>query len=166
MKAIRIVMSLGFVLAVMVSIGQMTPPSAKDPADPKRARDEKVFHYLLDHHGAIQRTVRQLKNGVETLTESDNSAVAARIKEHVPAMYVRLKRNLPVRKADPLFAELFQQGRKIKAAVSVTQKGVKVVETSTDPYVVKLIKAHAAEVDDLVKRGFPAIMQNHNPPKK
>ena len=36
--------------------------------------------------------------------------------------------------------------------LTMTPNGVQVVETSTDSYVVKLIKAHAKTVDELVKQ--------------
>ena len=128
--------------------------------------DLPTAHQLMMQHDKVKRTVKQLTNGVETLTESDDADIAAKIKEHVPAMYKRLKENQPVRQGDPLFRELFRYGNKIKAEVTVTPKGVRVVETSTDPYVVKLIKAHAKSVDELVKRGMEAMHEPHDVPKR
>lgn len=53
--------------------------------------DQEVFHFLLEHHQAINRQVKNLPNGVETLTESDDIRVAAKIQEHVAAMHERVQ---------------------------------------------------------------------------
>jgi len=128
--------------------------------------DMMTSHQLVMQHDQVQRTVKQLPNGVETLTESEDANVAAKIKEHVPAMYRRLKENRPIHQGDPLFRELFRYGSRIKSEVIMTPKGVHVIETSTDPYVVKLIKAHAKSVDDLVKRGMAAMHEQHPVPQR
>ena len=47
-----------------------------------------------------------------------------------------------------------------------TVKGVRVTETSEDPYVAKLIKAHAKVVSGFVERGFAEAMKNHTVPGK
>jgi intracellular sulfur oxidation DsrE/DsrF family protein len=43
---------------------------------------------------------------------------------------------------------------------------VRVTETSDDPYVAKLIKAHAKTVSGFVERGFREAMKNHPVPEK
>ncbi|PQO41110.1 DsrE family protein [Blastopirellula marina] len=134
--------------------------------DARQAADMEVFHYLLENHTKIQRTVKELANGVETLTESDDPQVAAKIKEHVHWMEVRIEKTNPIRRRDPLFDELFRHTDKIKLKVEKTDKGVKVVETSDDPYVVKLIQAHAMVVSKFVKDGFQEAMKNHSVPGK
>lgn len=128
--------------------------------------DMMTAHQLVMQHEQINRTVTQLPNGVETLTESDDANVAAKIMEHVPAMYQRLKENQPIHQGDPLMRELFRYGSKINSEVTMTSNGVRVVETSTDPYVVKLIKAHAKTVDALVRRGMEAMHEQHELPKR
>jgi hypothetical protein len=67
---------------------------------------------------------------------------------------------------DPLFRELFQHTDKIKMNHEDTEKGVRVTETSEDPYVAKLIKAHAKAVSGFVERGFAEAMKNHPVPGK
>ena len=47
-----------------------------------------------------------------------------------------------------------------------TKNGVKVVETSDDPYVAKLIQAHAEVVNLFLKNGRTEMRQNHQPPEK
>lgn len=127
-------------------------------------RDRDVFHYLLEHHTQIRRTVRQLDNGVETLTESDDPEVTKAIQEHVHAMYRRVKGNRPIRRRDPLFNAIFNHASKVKMQVEETEKGVRVVETSDDPFVVRLIQAHAEVVSAFVKSGHAEAMKNHPVP--
>jgi uncharacterized protein len=47
-----------------------------------------------------------------------------------------------------------------------TPKGIRVVETSTDPYVVKLIQAHAEVVSQFIKNGRAEAMKNHEVPSR
>jgi hypothetical protein len=67
---------------------------------------------------------------------------------------------------DPLFAAVFGHAAKIKMEITKTEKGVRVVETSADPYAVKLIQAHAEVVSKFVANGFPEVRQNHPVPKQ
>jgi YHS domain-containing protein len=124
-------------------------------------QDMKTIHALFDGHKQIARTVKEIADGVETYTESDDPKLQALIKEHVWAMQQRLAKHQPIRQWDPLFAELFKQADKIKMEVSATAKGMKVVETSTDAYVVKLIQAHAKGVSEFVKEGMPVMHKEH-----
>jgi intracellular sulfur oxidation DsrE/DsrF family protein len=129
--------------------------------DERHNADQEVFQYLLANHEKIKRTVKELPNGVETLTESESPEVAAKIKEHVKWMTVRIKEANPIRMRDPLFAEIFKHTDKIKMQHDDTVKGVRVTETSDDPAVVKLIQAHAKVVSGFVERGFAEAMKNH-----
>ena len=124
-------------------------------------QDMKTIHALFDDHNKITRTVKNISNGVETITESDDPKVKALIVEHALAMKARLEKKQPIRQWDPLFAELFKHSDKIKMELTNTAKGVKVTETSTDPYVVKLIQAHAAGVSEFVKEGMPSMHKEH-----
>ncbi|WP_187781986.1 DsrE family protein [Gimesia chilikensis] len=124
-------------------------------------RDHADFRYLLTNHQKIRRDVQLLPNGVKTLTESDDPQVAAKIREHVYWMKERVEKQQPIRMRDPLFAELFRHARQIKMVTENTPKGVRVIETSENPYVVKLIQQHAKTVSEFVKRGFPEAMKNH-----
>jgi hypothetical protein len=51
---------------------------------------------------------------------------------------------------------LFRDKDKIKSAYEVTETGVAVVQTSTDPKVVRELQEHAAQVSDLAERGMAA----------
>jgi uncharacterized protein len=128
--------------------------------------DREIFHSLLEDHQQIQRTVTKRPDGVETLTESDDPNVALAIQGHVAAMHDRVKKIMPIHMRDPLFAAVFGHTTKIKMEIKNTKKGVRVVETSDDPYVAKLIQAHAKVVSKFVANGFPEAQQDHNVPKK
>lgn len=134
---------------------------AAEQHDDRHSADQAVFHYLLANHDKIKRTVKELPNGVETLTESETPEVAAKIKEHVEWMTVRIQKANPIRMRDPLFAEIFKHTDKITMHHEDTDKGVRVTETSNDPTVVKLIQAHAKVVSSFVERGFAEAMKNH-----
>lgn len=134
--------------------------------DERHDEDHEVFQFLLTNHEKITRKVTELPNGVETLTESDDPEVADKIKEHVQWMEYRIKETHPIRMRDPLFRELFQHTDKIMMKHEDTEKGVRVTETSDDPYVAKLIKAHAETVSGFVARGFTEAMKNHPVPGK
>ncbi len=134
--------------------------------DQRHDADHQVFQFLLRNHDKIKRTVKNLPNGVETLTESDNPQVADQIKDHVQWMAYRIEHTSPIRMRDPLFAELFQHTDEIKLVHEDTEKGVRVTETSDDPYVATLIQAHAKVVSGFVERGFAEAMKNHEVPNQ
>lgn len=124
----------------------------------------QTIHALFDQHDKITRTVKNIENGVETLTESDDAKVQALIAEHAWAMKKLLDNKQPIRQWDPLFAELFKYAGEIKLQITTTPKGVKVVETSANPYVVKLMQAHAQGVSEFVKEGMPSMHKTHELP--
>jgi ubiquinone/menaquinone biosynthesis C-methylase UbiE len=126
--------------------------------------DQDVFHYLLGHHADIRRTVKTLKNGVVTLTESDQPEIAKKIQEHVAAMHKRIQEGRGLRYWDDLFAAIFRRHASIKMSVENTDKGVRVKETSDNPTVVALIQAHANVVSQFVARGFEEAHVNHRVP--
>lgn len=131
---------------------------------PEMRADQEVFHFLLDHHAEIRRSVKRLDNGVETLTESDNKEVATKIQEHAVSMHRRIKDGRGLRFWDELFVAIFQKHASIKMTVEKTEKGVKVVETSDDKAVVILIQAHAEVVSQFVAHGFDEAHKNHPAP--
>jgi hypothetical protein len=134
--------------------------------DPDRHADMQGFRFLLDHRAEIRRTVKEVAGGVETITESDTPEVATGIREHVAAMYRRMKEGRPIHQRDPLFAELFRNADKITLKTEKTAKGLKVTETANDPYVIKLIRSHAAVVSAFIKNGHSEMMKNHPLPER
>ncbi len=128
--------------------------------------DMATFHYLLDHRAEITRKVVKVAEGVETVTESSNKEVVAKIQEHVEAMHRRLKEGRPIHMRDPLFREIFRHADKIKMTIEKTAKGVKVSETSKDAYAVQLIQAHAEVVSRFLAKGHEEVRKNHEPPPR
>ncbi len=139
------------------------PGMGRGPGPEMRA-DQDVFHFLLDHHAEIRRSVKRLDNGVETLTESENKEVATKIQEHVASMHERVKEGRGLRFWDELFVAIFEKYKQIRMTVEKTEKGVKVVETSDDKAVVLLIQAHADVVSQFVAHGFDEAQKNHPVP--
>lgn len=162
-------LTLAVALGLLGGVGSAdAQPKGKGPAgkDAAFVGDRDTFHFLLENHKAITRTVKKLKNGVETVTESDKPAVAKKIQEHVPAMYERLKSGNGVRYWDPLFAEAFKHGKKMKMKIENTEKGVKVTETADDAAVVAVIQEHADVVSKFVAHGFDEAHKPHPLPDK
>jgi hypothetical protein len=114
---------------------------------------------LVFSHDRIKRTVTNLPNGIRTVTESEDPRIAAVIKKHVSEMGQRVDAGrdpgLPVE--SPALHLIFREKDKIKSAYQVTDKGIIVVQTSTDASTVKALQDHAAEVADLARRGMVAM---------
>jgi hypothetical protein len=134
--------------------------------DAAQRADMELVHFLLDHRKEITRKVTNLPNGIETQTESDNPKVAEKLQAHVQSMYQRVEEKRPIHARDPLFAEIFRNTHKIKMKLEKTKTGVKVIETSEDPYVAKLIQAHAEVVNLFLKNGRLEMMKDHPLPDK
>jgi len=133
--------------------------------DASMNEDRAVFHYLLDHRNVIQRQVTKLPDGVSTLTESDDPAVAQKIRDHVQAMHGRLTEKRPIHMRDPLFAAVFENADKVTMKIEPTPKGVRVTETSTDPHVAALIHAHADVLSAFLAHGYEEVQKNHPVPE-
>jgi hypothetical protein len=128
--------------------------------------DHDTFLFLIDQRDRIRREVKDLPDGVETVTESSDRDVAERIRVHVHAMYARMKEDRPIHVRDPLFAELFRHAAAVATTIEPTTDGVRVRATSKDPYVVKLIKAHAGVVGRFISEGHPEMRRNHDVPAR
>jgi hypothetical protein len=128
-------------------------------------QDMRTIHALFDSHAKILRTVKHIPNGIEAVTESDDKAVRALLVEHTWAMKARLEKKQPIRMWDPLFRALFEHADKIELQIVNTAKGVRVTETSSDPYVVKLIQAHAEGVSEFAAKGLAVMHKEHPLPE-
>ncbi len=144
--------------------GKQDPGQMQGRMGGGRMEDMQTIHTLFAEHKKITRTINQLANGVVTVTESDDPKVRALIAEHAWAMQKRLENRQPIRMWDPLFVELFKHADKIEMKIEKTAKGVKVTETSADPWVVKLIQAHAEGVSEFVREGTPSMHKSHELP--
>lgn len=123
-----------------------------------------VFHFLLKNHLQIERTVQILPNGVETLTTSEDEEVVIHLQKHVNQMKGLVESGQPIRRSDPLFAAIFQHHHLIEMKVENIPSGVKVIETSVDPMVAELVKAHAQVVSLFVEYGFEEARRSHPVP--
>jgi hypothetical protein len=122
------------------------------------AAEHSDIRDLLFNHDRIKRTVTNLPDGIRTVTESDDLQVAATIKKHVAEMGKRVDEGrdpgLPIE--SPALHSIFRDKDKIKSTYETTEKGIIVVQTSTDASAVKALQDHAAEVTDLAQRGMVA----------
>ena len=120
--------------------------------------ERRDIHGLLFNHDRIKRTVTNLPDGIRTVTESDDPEVATTIKKHVTEMGKRVEGGrdpgLPIE--SPALHSIFRHKDKVKTAYETTEKGIVVVQTSTDESAVKALQDHAAEVTDLAQRGMVA----------
>ena len=118
-----------------------------------------LIHELVVNHDRITRSVANLPDGIRTVTESDDSLMVRRIREHVTSMNKRVGAGddpgLPIESA--ALRAIYRGKDKIRTFTEMTAKGVVVVQTSTDSAVVVALQEHAAEVTDLVQRGMTAM---------
>ena len=135
-------------------------------SDAAHAADMQVLHQLFEHRTEINRQVVAGEDGIETVTESTNPEVTRLLQTHVAAMLARVKEGRPIHQRDPLFTELFENADRIDARHELTAGGVRVVETSTDAYVVKLLHAHAEVVSAFLANGMSEMMKNHPVPPR
>ena len=163
-------------IAVVVAIGATAVAGAR-AADAQRGRggmmrdeahqaDMRLFHALFDHREEIDRRVTLRPDGVETLTESSNPLVVKMLQDHVESMLARVKEARPIHQRDPLFREIFLNADRIVAHADRTPSGIRVVETSDDPYVAMLIQEHARVVSAFVENGRSEMMKNHEVPAR
>ena len=81
-------------------------------------------------------------------------------------MLARVKERRPIHQRDPLFVELFRNADSIAASYEPTAGGVRVIETSNDAYVVKLLHLHAEAVSAFLAKGMSEMMKNHPVPAR
>lgn len=161
------------IAALFIALIAVTPASGQSPRRGggmmhrgAHAADMQAFHQLFDHRTEITRQVLLRSDGVETVTESTNPEVTRLLQTHVTSMLARVKDNRPIHRRDPLFAELFQYGDRIDAKYEATAAGVRVIETSRDAYVVRLLQAHAEVVSAFIANGRAEMMKNHPLPPR
>ena len=134
--------------------------------DAAHAADMQLFHQLFEHRTEITREVIAREDGIETVTESRNPEVTRLLQTHVAAMLARVNEGRPIHLRDPLFVELFKYADRIDARHELTSGGVRVIETSKDAYVVKLLRAHAEVVSAFLANGMSEMMKNHPVPQR
>ena len=124
------------------------------------ADDMQLVHAMLFDNQKIRRSVVNLPDGIRTVTESEDEAVARAIKAHVASMEKRLYEGRVFNLFSPTLPVLFDNKDKIKTVVEMTGKGSIVTQTSGDAVVVAALQAHAVEVSELARDGMAAMMRN------
>ncbi len=129
--------------------------------------DMATLHAMFADRDKIKRTVTNLPDGAEAVTESDDNAIANMLKEHVPAMEDRVLGNqpLPPMTFHPIFVELIKHAGDYTLTYKETDKGMKVRYQSDDPYVVMLVQEHAQLVSRFIKNGMEEIHTPYTLPK-
>lgn len=127
-------------------------------SDPQHLADEKLFHELLERHSEIERTTKEIKNGIETITHvpSKDENLIKILQEHALGMKNRFDGNRAIRSWDPLFVELFDHRDQIKMSSTMLDDGIKVRLTAEDEKIIDLIKRHDETLHAFVDHGFKA----------
>jgi len=128
-------------------------------ADASFGDDMQLVHAMLFNHDKIKRTVTNMPDGIRTVTESEDPQVAQAIKAHVASMERRLGKGKEFNLFSPTIPVLFENRDKIKTAVTTTEKGSIVTQTSSDSKVVAALQTHASEVSELARDGMVAMMR-------
>jgi hypothetical protein len=140
--------------------GTQVPPMAAMQSDPAARADLDLVHTMVHGHASISRTVTDLPDGIRTLTESSDPAVAAALMAHVGSMVQRLESGKEFNLFSSTIPVLFANRDRIVTRFEVTPRGAMVVQTSTDPMVAAALQAHAREVSELATEGPVAMQRN------
>lgn len=108
---------------------------------------------------SITRTVENLPNGIRTVTSSSDPEVMAALTSHVSGMIGRVdaKDDPQIFIQSPTLDIFFERSELLESSIDVTEEGIVVVQTSTDPELVAALHAHAAEVSAMAERGMQAV---------
>jgi len=114
---------------------------------------------IFKNHKQITRTVENISNGITTTTETTDDKLRNALVSHVVAMVARLeeKRDPKTVIQSPTLDKLFAESDAIKTNITMTELGIVVTQTSTNPIVVKALQTHAGEVSDMARRGMEAV---------
>jgi len=116
--------------------------------------DMRTVMTLFARHDAIHRVVEPVPGGIRAVTQSADPEVAALLKAHVASMYARVKAGRTFTMMSRTLPALFERADRYERRAIFTATGVSVVETSTDPETVKLIREHGVEVSGFVTDGM------------
>ena len=114
---------------------------------------------LFQNHKDITRSVELLPNGIKTLTETKDEELRAALVGHSAGMITRVEQGknpqIPIQSLT--LKTLFEGRDTIVTEIEITDYGIAIIQTSTDPKVVAALQEHALEVSDLAKRGMEAV---------
>ncbi len=145
----------GSMMGGMMSGGQRGMMSRGNMMGPMKLGME-----LFERHAEIQRATQYLPNGIIDATVSSDPKTAGIIQAHVIEMYNRLATNRPFNyMMSPSATAMLQNPDQYQRSYRLLPTGIEVTETSDDPEMVKVIYAHAKELDRFAKEGMPAMMR-------
>ena len=131
----------------------------QDGQDAGAMAQMRAIHELFANHDRMTRTVTNLPDGIRTVTESNDPQVAKLITDHVASSRKQVETGmdpgLPIE--SPALRAIYAHYDKIVTTVEATEKGVVVVQTSTDAQVVAALQQHAAEVTEFINDGMAAM---------
>lgn len=105
------------------------------------------------------RAVTNLPDGIRTVTRSSDPDVMAALISHVTGMIGRVETgdDPEIFIQSPTLDIFFARGEGITSDIQVTDEGIVVVQTATDPEIVSALHVHAAEVSKMAARGMAAV---------
>lgn len=114
---------------------------------------------MFHHFDTLSREVENLPNGIRTVTTSSDPMVMQVLVSHVTGMIQRVEesRDPKVMIQSPTLDILFARPEAIETEIEITDAGIVVTQTSTDPEMVAALHTHAAEVSDMAARGMQAV---------
>ena len=114
---------------------------------------------MFENFDTITREVTNLPNGIRTVTRSSDEEVMAVLVSHIVGMVDRVARgdDPKIFIQSPTLDVLFANGAEMESQINVTEEGIVVVRTSTNPDVVAALHIHAVEVSDMADRGMQAV---------
>jgi hypothetical protein len=116
---------------------------------------------LFQNHKDITRSVELLPNGIKTLTETKDEELRAALVGHSAGMITRVEQGknpqIPIQSLT--LKTLFEGRNTIVTEIEITDYGIAIIQTATDPKVVAALQEHALEVSDLTERGMESVYQ-------
>ena len=125
-------------------------------ATPEESADLAV---LFRNFATLSRSVTNLPDGIRTVTSSSDPDVMTTLVNHVTGMIGRVETgdDPKIMIQSPTLDIFFARGPGIVTDISVTDEGIVVTQTATDPELVTALQTHAAEVSDMAARGMQAV---------
>jgi hypothetical protein len=127
--------------------------------------DMSVYMDMFNRHNEIKRSVEPIPGGVRTTTQSDSPDLVQPLHTHVSSMYSHLQQGAEMTCMSRTLPTLFRNAANYRRRLTLTPTGVIVEETSDDPHLAEVIRAHAKEIDGFVRDGMPAMMSQMMGPR-
>lgn len=114
---------------------------------------------LFRNFDTITREVTNLPNGIRTVTRSSDPDVMSTLVSHVHGMINRVEQgdDPKVVIQSPTLGRFFELADDMNTFIEITDEGIVVEQTSTNPELVITLQTHAAEVTELSDRGIQAV---------